>query len=90
MEMMSFFIIITCDWNNTYLKKTVTLKKNEESRILKGHLWAFSNEVKTISGDPEPGDLVELRSNSDKFLGLGFFNPHSLIAVRLLTRRNRF
>ena len=88
MEMMSFFIIITCDWNNTYLKKTVTLKKNEESRILKGHLWAFSNEVKTISGDPEPGDLVELRSNSDKFLGLGFFNPHSLIAVRLLTRDN--
>jgi 23S rRNA (cytosine1962-C5)-methyltransferase len=69
----------------TKLKKVVTLKKNEDRRILNGHLWAFSNEIKTTSGNPVPGDIVELQSNSGKLLGLGFYNPHSLIAVRLLT-----
>ncbi len=67
------------------MKKIVTLNKNEDRRILRGHLWAFSNEIKTTSGDPLPGDIVELQSHSGNFLGLGFFNPHSLIAVRLLT-----
>lgn len=67
------------------MKKIVTLKINEDRRILNGHLWAFSNEVKTTSGDPLPGDIIELQSNNGKFIGLGFYNPHSLIAVRLLT-----
>ena len=67
------------------MKKIVTLKKNEDRRILRGHLWAFSNEIKTTSGDLLPGDIVDLQSHSGKFLGLGLYNPHSLIAVRLLT-----
>jgi 23S rRNA (cytosine1962-C5)-methyltransferase len=67
------------------LKKVIKLKKNEERRILNGHLWAFSNEIKTTDGDPLPGDIIELQSNNGDMLGLGFYNPHSLIAVRLLT-----
>ncbi|MEK6755924.1 MAG: class I SAM-dependent rRNA methyltransferase [Bacteroidota bacterium] len=62
------------------------MKKNEEHRILSGHQWVFSNEVKTIKGNPEAGDVVELLRYDEKFLGEGFFNPHSLIACRLLSR----
>lgn len=38
-----------------------------------------------MRGSPEVGDLVELRRHDGKFLGLGFYHPHSLIAFRLLT-----
>jgi 23S rRNA (cytosine1962-C5)-methyltransferase len=67
------------------VKKQVVLRKNEEHRIQAGHQWVFSNETKTVHGDPEAGDLVELLRYDEKFLGVGFYNPHSLIAFRLLT-----
>jgi len=69
------------------LKKLVILKRGEERRIQGGHLWVFSNEIKEVSGAPESGDVVELRRHDGKFLGLGFYNSHSLIAFRLLTTR---
>ena len=67
------------------MKKIIKLKKSEEKRILNGHLWVFSNEVQDIRGEPSTGDIVEVRKNSGEFLGKGFFNPNSLIAIRLLT-----
>ncbi|MBI4548103.1 MAG: class I SAM-dependent rRNA methyltransferase [Ignavibacteriae bacterium] len=69
------------------MNKTITLKKNEDKRIASGHLWAFSNEIQEIQGDPQMGDIVELRNHAGEFLGIGLFNPHSLISVRLLTRQ---
>ena len=68
------------------MKKQIILKKNEEHRILAGHQWVFSNEVKSINGNPEAGDVIELLRHDEKFLGVGFYNPHSLIAFRLLSR----
>lgn len=64
--------------------ETAVLRRT--SRILAGHLWVFSNE---LVGSPKrlaPGSLVELRDMKDAFLGIGYANPHSLIAVRILTR----
>jgi 23S rRNA (cytosine1962-C5)-methyltransferase len=57
------------------------------SRILAGHLWIFSNELATSPKNFEPGSIVELRDRKDIFLGIGYINPHSLIAVRILTRQ---
>jgi 23S rRNA (cytosine1962-C5)-methyltransferase len=68
------------------LPKTLTLKKNEDRRIVSGHLWAFSNEIEKIDGEPQAGDVVALRNHAGLYLGKGFYNPHSLIAFRLLTR----
>ncbi|MGH2567631.1 MAG: class I SAM-dependent rRNA methyltransferase [Bacteroidota bacterium] len=68
------------------MKKQIVLRKNEEHRITKGHQWAFSNEVKAVRGDPAKGDLVELLRHDEKFLGIGFFHPHSLVSVRLVSR----
>ena len=56
------------------------------SRILSGHLWIFSNELSTSPKNYEPGSLVEVYDNKNKFIGIGYINPHSLISVRLLTR----
>jgi 23S rRNA (cytosine1962-C5)-methyltransferase len=69
----------------TDLRKKITLKKNEERRILRGHQWIFSNEIQAIAGDPTSGERVEIHRHDAKLLGFGFFNPHSLIAVRVLS-----
>ena len=68
-----------------HLKKQIILKKNEERRILSGHPWAFSNEIRETKGEPAPGDVVELLAASGLTLGIGLYNPHSLIAFRLLS-----
>ena len=68
------------------MKKQIILRKNEEHRIVEGHQWVFSNEIKAIHGSPEAGDVIELLRYDEKLLGVGFYNPHSLIAFRLLSR----
>ena len=65
--------------------KSITLKKHEDKRITDGHLWVFSNEIAEISGDPQAADIVRVRIHGGKPLGSGFYNPHSLIACRIVT-----
>lgn len=64
----------------------VFLRRREERRILDGHAWVFSNEIERIDGSPGPGDAVAVHRSDGKVLGYGFYNPHSLIAVRLYSR----
>jgi 23S rRNA (cytosine1962-C5)-methyltransferase len=66
--------------------KKVILKRNEENRIVNGHLWVFSNEIFKIQDEPENGDLVEVYDAKNILLGMGFFNKSSLIAIRMLSR----
>src|SRR3989338_5704692 len=70
------------------MKKQIVLRKNEEHRIVAGHQWIFSNEIKSIHGTPEAGDVIEVLRFDEKLLGVGFYNPHSLIALRLLAREH--
>jgi 23S rRNA (cytosine1962-C5)-methyltransferase len=63
----------------------LTLKRHEERRIIAGHPWVFSNEIREITGAPAQGDIVELRDAAGDCLGYGFYHPHSLIAFRLLS-----
>jgi 23S rRNA (cytosine1962-C5)-methyltransferase len=73
--------------NNPHLELRVQLKKKEELRIVAGHPWVFSNEIETITGSPQAGDIVEVLTAGGKIVGVGLFHPHSLIAVRLLSTR---
>lgn len=66
---------------------SVFLKAGQDRRISAGHPWAYSNEVSIDrAAGIEAGSLVTLRRVDGKPLGVGFFNPHTLIAVRLLSR----
>ncbi len=67
--------------------RTIRLKKKEERRVLRGHPWVFSNEVKDLPADAMPGEPVEIRDFAGSFVGRGYVNPRSLIAVRILTRK---
>lgn len=64
----------------------VVLNAKIAQRIANGHPWIFGNEVNTIEGNPEPGDIVEVFTSKNTFVGRGYFNPKSQIIVRLLTR----
>lgn len=66
--------------------KKVVLKRGEERRIRAGHCWVFSNEIENIRDPFSAGEIVEVSTSSGRFLGRGYINPHSLIAVRILTR----
>ncbi|MGH7680554.1 MAG: class I SAM-dependent rRNA methyltransferase [Candidatus Eiseniibacteriota bacterium] len=67
----------------------IVLGKNQERRLRSGHLWVFSNEIETIEEMPEPGGEALVLDRRGGIVGVGLYNPHSLIAVRLFARRQR-
>jgi 23S rRNA (cytosine1962-C5)-methyltransferase len=64
----------------------VRLRKNQDRRVRAGHPWIFSNEIEATEGTFEDGDVVDILDARGAFLGRGYVNRHSLIAVRVLTR----
>jgi 23S rRNA (cytosine1962-C5)-methyltransferase len=64
----------------------VILKKKIGLRIENGHPWIFGNEIAETDESVKPGDIVTVYNGNKKFIGKGFFNPQSQIAIRLLTR----
>ena len=65
----------------------VYLRKKIAPRIANGHPWIYGNEVDRIAGNPEPGEIVEVRFADGKLAGVGYYNPLSQIVVRLLSRK---
>ncbi len=51
------------------------------------HPWIFSNEIKKPKEKINPGEIVEICKGKE-FLGRGFYNPNSLIAIRQYSDRN--
>lgn len=64
------------------------LNKGQERRLKSGHPWAFSNEIgmKPEYRSLPPGLPVRLEGDDGWRFGTFMFNPHSLIAARLLDR----
>lgn len=64
----------------------VYLQRKIGVRIANGHPWIFSNEIEKIDSNVNPGDVVEVFTFDRQFVGKGYINQKSQIAVRLLTR----
>ena len=62
------------------------LKKNEGRLLKAGGAWVFDNEIESILGEYENGDIVIIKDNDGITLGKGFINDNSKIRVRLLSR----
>ncbi|MFH0880846.1 MAG: class I SAM-dependent rRNA methyltransferase [Lentisphaerota bacterium] len=69
--------------------KKLRLKRGQERRISQGCLWVFANQVDNPLRDYRPGELVRITDRSGELIGVGYVNPHSLIAARLLTHEDR-
>ncbi len=65
----------------------VTLKKGEGRTLKAGGAWIYDNEISSIEGAYENGDIVEVRDFNGYYLGCGYINTESRITVRILSRK---
>lgn len=66
----------------------VTLKKGEGRTVKAGGMWVFDNEIDTITGRFENGDIVLVHDFDGYPLGKGFINQNSKIRIRMMTRKS--
>lgn len=68
---------------------TIRILEGHDRRVRSGSPWLFSNELQMDRAAKAlpPGSTVRLASANGQAMALAWFNPHSLIAARLLTRR---
>ncbi len=69
------------------MSAVVTLKKGEGRTIKAGGMWIFDNEIDSVMGNFEDGDIVLVHDFDGYPMGKGYINRHSKIRVRLLTRK---
>jgi 23S rRNA (cytosine1962-C5)-methyltransferase len=65
----------------------VFLKQAREGALFHGHPWVFSGAIARVEGEVDAGGIVDLFSYEGDFLGRGYYNPCSQIAIRLLSRQ---
>ena len=62
------------------------LYKGRGIKAINGHPWIYSNEIEGYDGEYENGDIVEVYDSNNNFIGKGYINDISKIAIRILTR----
>jgi len=65
----------------------VVLRRGRDERARAGHLWIYAGEIDRLEGTAEPGAVVDVVDPRGRFLGRGYHNPASSIAVRVMTHR---
>jgi 23S rRNA (cytosine1962-C5)-methyltransferase len=68
----------------------ITIISDAAKKRLKGnHPWIFSNEIQQ-KPEIEPGAWTEIRDGSGRYIATGYYNPHTLIAIRILNFHKTF
>ena len=67
-------------------KMIIPIKPRSGKRAKAGHCWIFSNEIQHPDPQPEPGTITAVEDTGGHFIGYATYNPHSLIALRILSR----
>jgi 23S rRNA (cytosine1962-C5)-methyltransferase len=62
----------------------VILKSGKDEAVRRFHPWVFSGAIKKMDGEPQEGDVVEVYSNHDEYLGTGHYQASS-ITVRVFS-----
>ena len=65
-----------------------TLKKGEGRSLKAGGPWVYDNEIASILGSFENGDMVIVHDFDGYPLGRGFINTNSKIRIRMMTRKS--
>ncbi|MEZ5932649.1 MAG: class I SAM-dependent rRNA methyltransferase [Alphaproteobacteria bacterium] len=69
----------------------LSLLAGQDRRLRAGHPWIYSNELKMDDAAKavEPGTPVRVIDAAGKAMAVAQFNPHSLIAARVLSRNQQ-
>ncbi|MBQ7655913.1 MAG: class I SAM-dependent rRNA methyltransferase [Clostridia bacterium] len=66
----------------------VILLPGKEKRVYSGHPWVFRSDIARTKGDPQPGCTVRVTASNGRFLCMAVYNPHSQIALRILSYKD--
>lgn len=66
--------------------RQIIVTKKAEASVANGHPWIYDTEVSLVGEAPEDGKLADVLSGKGRYLGTGFYNSHSKIRVRLISR----
>ena len=66
----------------------VTLRKGAGRTLKQGGPWIYDNEIESIMGSFEDGDIVLVHDFDGYPLGRGFINRKSKLTVRMMTRNH--
>ena len=66
--------------------KKVIVDERGRERIINSHPWVYDSNIEKIDEKITDGDLVDVVSLKDKYLGTGFYNSKSKIRVRIISR----
>ena len=67
------------------MKKVIIHSKGLD-RIKAGHPWIYRSQIEDMDPQIQPADPVKVYTDRNKWIGIGFYSPHSEICIRLLTR----
>lgn len=81
---MAFLLEFLVALHSLYHMIKITLHKGKEQSPLRFHPWIFSGAIKTVEGRAGDGDIAEVYSGQNQYLGTGHFQNGS-IAVRLFS-----
>jgi 23S rRNA (cytosine1962-C5)-methyltransferase len=62
----------------------VILKTKKDQSLRRFHPWIFSGAIKKMHPEPDEGDVVEVFSNNDEYLGTGHYQVGS-IAIKIFS-----
>lgn len=62
------------------------VRKGEARALKAGGAWIYDNEIESIQGDYNNGDIIKVEDFDGYVLGYGFINDNSKIRIRMLSR----
>ena len=65
--------------------KKVTVNKKAENAVRNGHPWVYGEKITHTDGNIAGGEIVDVFSSKNRYLGSGFYNPASKITVRIIS-----
>ncbi|MCR5593627.1 MAG: class I SAM-dependent rRNA methyltransferase [Saccharofermentans sp.] len=68
-----------------YIKARITSKA--EKAVKRGHPWVYGEEITSLSGEPQNGDIVDVFAGNS-WQGSGFYNNNSKITIRIFSRNS--
>lgn len=61
-------------------------KLSKKAKAEQGRPWIYTDEIKEYEGEYKNGDIVEVYNHKHYFIGKGYINDASKIAIRIMTR----
>ena len=71
------------------METQTTIRLNvKTARVFEGSPWIYRGQFLPPKSNEDVGSVVTVVDSHNRFVGRGFYNPQSVIAIRLLTRRH--